>query len=248
MSHPYDKSYFDNYLIKRKSTGKIRGKKEDFYSYWSKLLRKELPQKARVLEVGCGLGFFGESIVKNFEYHAIDISEEAIRFAKEELGLENIAVGDAYKLEFPNEHFDALVSFDVVEHLDTPQVFTDEAFRVLKSGGIILISTPNPLSYGNRIKKDKPGLIPTMFLDQTHVSLLDPDDWQTIFKKSGFIIERAGTDFLWDIPYYTSIPLIFQKLFFIPLNILFRRYLGMTGWTSGENFILIAKKPINADY
>lgn len=243
MSHPYDKSYFDNYLIKRKSTGKIRGKKEDFYSFWSKMMRRELPENAQVLEVGCGLGFFGESITRDFDYHAIDISEEAIQFAKEQLGLQNVAIGDAYQLEYPDNQFDAVVSFDVVEHLNTPKKFTDEAFRVLKPGGIVLISTPNPLSYGNRVKKDKPGLIPTMYLDKTHVSLLTPDEWKDIFEDSGFQIQRIGTDFLWDIPYYNTIPVLLQKLVFIPLNIFFRRFIGMANWSSGENVMLLAKKP-----
>lgn len=243
MSHPYDKHYFKSYLTKRKSNGKIRGKKVAFYSYWSKLLRKYLPDDSKILEVGCGLGFFGEIMVEKFEYHAIDISEDAIHFAKEELGLSNVAVGNAYKLEYPDHHFDALVAFDVVEHLDTPTKFSNEANRVLKPGGIAIISTPNPLSFGNRVKKDKPGLTPSMYLDKTHVSLLNQDEWRTIFEDSGFEIIRLGSDFLWDIPYYRRIPIIFQKMVLIPLNLLFRRYIGMANWSHGENIILIIKKP-----
>lgn len=47
------------------------------------------------------------------------------------------------RLPFPDNYFDLLVSIDVHEHLLHPEILTGEFFRVLKSGGRAVVTTPN---------------------------------------------------------------------------------------------------------
>jgi SAM-dependent methyltransferase len=51
--------------------------------------------------------------------------------------------GDATRLEFPDRSFDAVTMFDVIEHVPDDRCALAEAFRVLKPGGYLLLSTPN---------------------------------------------------------------------------------------------------------
>jgi ubiquinone/menaquinone biosynthesis C-methylase UbiE len=51
--------------------------------------------------------------------------------------------GDATRMEFPSESFDAVTMFDVLEHVPDDKKATSEVLRVLKPGGYVLISVPN---------------------------------------------------------------------------------------------------------
>jgi len=54
-----------------------------------------------------------------------------------------IVVGDAEDLPFEDEYFDVVVATFVVVHLSDPKKFFDEAYRVLKNGGQLLITNIN---------------------------------------------------------------------------------------------------------
>lgn len=95
--------------------------------------------KGRVLDVGCGAGDFVEAIKHyrpDLELYGIDISEKAIKIAKKRIKSANFNVADAEKLPFKNNFFDAIVCFDVIEHVQFPQIALKEASRVLKKKGL----------------------------------------------------------------------------------------------------------------
>lgn len=54
-------------------------------------------------------------------------------------------------MPWPDKNFDAVVSLQTIEHLENPYYFIREASRVLKPGGIFIVSTPNPLHILSRI-------------------------------------------------------------------------------------------------
>lgn len=66
-------------------------------------------------------------------------------------GLDNSICGSAMNLPFKNETWDIITSFDMIEHLKEPDAFLEEAFRVLKAGGIFIISTPNLSDFYSRL-------------------------------------------------------------------------------------------------
>ena len=98
-----------------------------------------------VLDAGCGVGygsaFLGEaarSVV------GVDVSADAIEYARARYGGGNVefAVGDLQQLERGDAEFDAVVAFEVIEHLPHPERFVAEARRVLKPDGVLVVSTP----------------------------------------------------------------------------------------------------------
>jgi len=105
-------------------------------------------QGKRALDGGCGGGRFVVALaqlgVANVE--GIDISEEAIRAAKEriyERGLEAMAhvqVASVLDIPFPDQSFDYVISSGVVHHTPNPKKGFDELVRTLKPGGKFFFS------------------------------------------------------------------------------------------------------------
>lgn len=120
----------------------------DYFGVRAHIL-KYTPRFGSVLEAGCGLGrynfylsHFGIDII------GLDFSEETINHLKEwskRNGYNlNFITGDVKRLPFEDNSLSGYLSFGVIEHFEEgPKIVLDEAFRVLKPGGIAIITTPN---------------------------------------------------------------------------------------------------------
>jgi ubiquinone/menaquinone biosynthesis C-methylase UbiE len=104
-----------------------------------------------VLDSGSGSGYGAYYLIKNGARRVVgvDISEEATEYAKEKYKFENLGFesGNVTQLRFPDETFDVVTSFQVIEHLKDTNEFLEEIRRVLKKSGVALISTPNKKTY-----------------------------------------------------------------------------------------------------
>ena len=76
------------------------------------------------------------------EIWALDFVKEVIDSYKEVYPEIMYVVGDVYKTTFPSNYFDYVVLGEVIEHLERPTDAIYEAFRILKKGGILALSTP----------------------------------------------------------------------------------------------------------
>ena len=101
----------------------------------------------RVLDLGCGSGYGAARVAEvASEVVAIDPSEDAIghardRYRKPNLTFERIAPDR--QLPFEDHHFDAVLSFQVIEHVDDVNGYLAELMRVLRPGGEAFIVTPD---------------------------------------------------------------------------------------------------------
>lgn len=104
----------------------------------------------RVLDVGCGTGY-GSAMVASLagEVVGIDISEEAVAWARSRLRLDNVEflVMSATELDFPDRSFNAACSIQVIEHIEDVELHLSEVVRVLRPGGRFVVATPNRLTY-----------------------------------------------------------------------------------------------------
>ena len=109
-----------------------------------------LPKSAAILEIGPGRGEFAEEAVKRgFQYVGIEPSQSL----SEELRNKKIRVinESVPPINFPDNYFDVVYSFDVLEHFQGyPSVldFLKESKRVVKEGGRICIIAPNYSTLG----------------------------------------------------------------------------------------------------
>lgn len=98
-----------------------------------------------ILDAACGTGYGSNYLAGSAKkVIGLDISKEAVAYAKEYYQRENIyfEIGDIHNLNFPNGYFDVVCSFETLEHSDEPLKFIFEVRRVLKENGIFIISTP----------------------------------------------------------------------------------------------------------
>ena len=101
-----------------------------------------------VLDAGCGEGY-GSAILAGAAKSVlgIDLDRDVIEHAAENYPAVHFDAGDLAAFPFPDGSFDAVVSLQVVEHLQSPRDFAAECARVLRPGGTLLISTPNRLTF-----------------------------------------------------------------------------------------------------
>ncbi len=113
-----------------------------------------VPKGAILLDLGCGEGNITElyRIHKGCETHALEVSEEAIRYAKAR-GVEVIKwnLNDP-NYPHPDNSFDTIVTVDVPEHLINPLILLNEAYRMLKPGGRLILQVPNLARLANRFR------------------------------------------------------------------------------------------------
>jgi dTDP-4-dehydrorhamnose reductase len=97
---------------------------------------------AKVMEFGCGSGVLVSELADaGFESCGLDISADAVRFG-ELHGVRNLAVIEGHRFEFPDNTFDAVLSLDVIEHLEHEEWALREMERVIKPRGIVVIMAP----------------------------------------------------------------------------------------------------------
>ena len=104
-----------------------------------------LPPGSRVLEVGCGAGATTRAMAAarpDLLIHACDLSRTAIRTARAMGGQIPYAVASAAALPYRDEFFDAVVFYDVLEHIPDAERSLCEVCRVLRAGGLLAATVP----------------------------------------------------------------------------------------------------------
>jgi SAM-dependent methyltransferase len=113
--------------------------------YWAAPLIRGM----RVLDAGCGTAY-GSAILSEeaSSVVGVDIAESVLESARlsmpDGVTLEH---GDLKSLRFPDDTFQAVVCFEVIEHVDDPAAVLDEVQRVVVDDGFVVISSPNRESY-----------------------------------------------------------------------------------------------------
>lgn len=107
------------------------------------LLKKRKNNIKKVLDVGCSTGIFlGLVAEAGWIPFGCDVSRKLVEKNRKKYG-ENIKLQVGQGIAFPDQHFDVVTLFDSIEHMPDPIAALEEAKRVTKDDGLIVISTPN---------------------------------------------------------------------------------------------------------
>lgn len=101
----------------------------------------DLPVGARILDAGCGSGRNMLELVRYGEVTGIELSEASVAAARRR-NLGEVLEGSVDALPFGDDHFDLVVSLDVLEHLDDDRSALREMRRVTRPGGQLLVTVP----------------------------------------------------------------------------------------------------------
>ncbi len=152
---------------------------------WEKIARKmveqyQIPNNAKVLDIGCGKGFLLYDFLKvlpDLEIHGIDISQYAIDNSKNEIK-DKLVVGNAKELPYPDDYFDLVISINTLHCLEAPDLFLSlkEMERVGKSSKYICVE-----SYRNEIEKAN-----LLYWQVSCEAFNTPKEWLWWFKLAGY--------------------------------------------------------------
>ena len=178
----YDEAYFTgkvyhDYLLEEPHRIEIFEEK-------LRLIQEYLPQRGRVLDFGCALGFFLKIMKeRSYKVYGVEVSKYAAGYAKNTLKLK-VLEGELRNADFPDEFFDIITMWDVLEHLINPQETLIEINRVLNTNGILIIETLNIGSLTARIlKKNWPLYFPPYHLFYFNLKTL-----KNILAETGFSV------------------------------------------------------------
>ncbi len=135
--------------------------------------------RGRTLDNGCGTGLFlpflGEYSV------GLDLSSELLREARGRAGNRALVQGDSENLPFRPDVFDNMASITVIQNLPDPERMLGESSRVVKMGGVMVISSLKRVYSEEGFKK----LVEAGGLPVKYVSKLENiNDWITIIRNS----------------------------------------------------------------
>lgn len=180
--------------------------------------------KGRVLDFGCGEGFFSGLIFGKQKINiGLDLFDNGrVREAIEKKIYKKVKLYDGNIIPYPDKYFNTVVSNCVLEHIPDIRSSLNEIYRILKPGGYFITSVMADQweynQFGSKIFGKK--YLDYMRKTQVHHNLFTNKEWQAYFKKSGFKIKSIEgylykkSAFYLDFFHYLSIgSLISYKIF-----------------------------------
>lgn len=190
---------------------------------------KSLPKNAKVLDAGCGDGNnsrYIQSIRPDLDICAIDIDGSKQHKVPEHVRFFTMSVEDLSR--FPDEHFDCVACFHVIEHLADPSKAVAEFHRVLKPNGIIFAESPHWVSTITPIGFN-------FYDDPTHIRPHNTRSFGALFR--GFSIKYLK----FETPIFFYLGALYNLNQYSP-GFLFRRLLKFLGVYKTAVFIIATKK------
>ena len=134
--------------------------------------KKFINEKDNVLEIGSGEGFFS-TFLKNVSYVGLEMNSKAIQLAKiSKLDVRAELIEEHF--EKHGDYYDVVCSFQVLEHIENLSTFISSCLKVLKPGGLFIISVPSNDSFVGVVKNNILNMPPhhlTRWSDKSLVSI-----------------------------------------------------------------------------
>jgi 2-polyprenyl-3-methyl-5-hydroxy-6-metoxy-1,4-benzoquinol methylase len=99
--------------------------------------------KPSILDLGCGTGWLTEMLARVGPTTGVDFAEDIIATAQARFPHITFLAGDIFRLPLPIDHFDVVVSQEVIAHVHDQSAYIDCAANVLKADGYLILTTPN---------------------------------------------------------------------------------------------------------
>jgi SAM-dependent methyltransferase len=148
------------------------------YKYASYFVR----QKDIVIDLGCGSGRFKDYLSADAQYFGVD-SEK--RWTGNPAHLFRSTVEETLPKKLQSKKFTVATALAVIEHLKQPAQLFDTAYKVLSSGGRLILTTPHPIGRNIHDFGAKVGIF-SGHASEEHETFLDKEDLASLAEKNGF--------------------------------------------------------------
>lgn len=176
------KIFYENYWEKR-------GRSGDRPRYY--IFSEWIERGSKVLDIGCGDGYFGEFLVKNkdIDYLGSDISDAALKAARDR-GLNVIQLDATNELgKFTSGSFDFVIMSEFIEHIPNSEEILKIAGRIAKKG--VLVSVPNIAYWKFRLQL-LTGSFPKQWAvaPEEHLRYWSVNDFKKTVENAGFEVKE----------------------------------------------------------
>lgn len=159
------------------------------YQDFFKTMRDCAIDGKNLLDVGCGTGEFLDLAYKQgWQPKGVETSEYAVNYAKGNYNIE-VFSDDLGDVRFPDKYFDVITMWDSIEHLPDPRKELSEINRILKTGGLVYISTTNLSGFSQKLF----GTTSNQFCPEEHIYYFTPGTAARLLKDCGFSQVKVKT-------------------------------------------------------
>ena len=140
------KKHYSRVYFPRLNQDKMNEKSDDRFDIKCRNRLNEVlsfSKSGKVLDIGCSDGYFLNYLKqKGWQVEGVEISEFASQKTRERYNI-NIFCGELPQAGYPDEYFDVVSLFEVLEHLPDPAGTLQEVRRILKKNGLLIMTVPN---------------------------------------------------------------------------------------------------------
>lgn len=138
---PSSMSHIEHYKENQQYAEFLASWDPNFYNKYCDAI-KPFNSGKKILDVGCGVGQVVQKLTsEGYDAYGVDVSYPNIQLAKKVS--EKCMLYDGKSLPFEDSFFDSVGAINVLEHVEEPEAFLLEMLRVTRTGGKIVVSSPN---------------------------------------------------------------------------------------------------------
>ena len=173
----------EQYLHHQKAYEKTRKYRIERFGKERLKLLQQFKKKGNLIDIGCGNGWFLESVKDNYNVHGLEMNSSLAKFTSQKLSIDVFENYTKIKKNF----YDIITLFDVIEHVEKPFDYIAYLGKFLKINGMILIFTPNKKSVAFLCMREDQNLICPPF----HVTYLQRESFSFIPKNFKMIFSQT---------------------------------------------------------
>lgn len=187
----YDENYYREWITQQKD------KRIQMWRNRLNRLEKHI-KRGNLLDVGCGDGSFLQLAKQNgWLVNGTEYSDHASKYAGERLGI-RIFCGELVAAGYPNEYYDVVTMWHVLEHVTDPKGYLLEIHRILKPSGLLVLAVPNVndlvMQAAYRLIKGRKLKLFSRNDREMHLYHFSPKTLRAYLDKAGFRCIRLSPD------------------------------------------------------
>jgi 2-polyprenyl-3-methyl-5-hydroxy-6-metoxy-1,4-benzoquinol methylase len=197
-------NYWNDFENFKDPDGKLRNllnekiKKLDDLSNEISFIKKKFKKikNPRIIDLGSGFSFFLSAFGSKWKKYGVELSDLAIQQTDVNAKILRLDLEKKFSKKTLKElgKFDVVFSYHVIEHLNKPEVFIQNAYNLLKSNGYFILGTPNfDSACARRFKNNY-----RFYKDKTHISFFSENSLFRLLDDSGFSVRKV------DYPYFET--------------------------------------------
>ena len=193
----------------------------------------------RILEVGSGTGYFIANCSRNTDFSVgLELTHENNKLASRVYSNTKFITGSGAKLPFKNDTFTKIICTEVIEHIQDDKSAIKDMQRVLKTGGLLVLTTPNlnPTISFYKLFQKMAGVSYSEEIGHVRKGYYE-NELKDLFTENNFKILKIET-------IYFFFPMVYKLSSYLARLISHRNVIKEEGWTSREVALSLEKNKI----